>query len=112
MRAEGFLVHDPLVIHWLVGMGMQCLITDFSAPVPGSLLASSTIGPPKELLDLQEGKAPWLDFWSGSMSIGELMQQKGSSIAMTPPDRSQHSVSMVAKLQRDLMELFQGIRQG
>ena len=50
--ADTFRAHDPLVLHWLVSLGFEKLMTDFATPSPGSALAATTAVPPDARLDL------------------------------------------------------------
>lgn len=103
--ADTFRAHDPLVLHWLVSLGFEKLMTDFATPSPGSALAATTAVPPDARLDLQHAKVDWEAFWRGQLSLKELFQRHGPKVCMVLPERQELTPRLVALVQRSLMPL-------
>ena len=103
--ADPFRAHDPLVLHWLVSLGLEKLMTDFATPSPGSALAATTTVPPDARLDLQLAKVDWEAFWRGQLSLKELFQRHGPKVCMVLPERQELTPRLVALVQRSLMPL-------
>ena len=108
LKPDPFRAHDPEFLHFLKLMGYKCLITDFGPPGVGTSLRSSTLGPPGERLMFEDARDIFQQFWSGRMSLLQLLGQKGNTV-MLAPEKMDLTPLLVYKLQRDLMELFQGI---
>ena len=100
---DEYRCHDPLVLHWLVSLGYECLITDFGAPGAGTILASTTTMPPIQKVEYEAAKHSWDQFWKGHWDLGNLFQQHGSKVCMVAPERSEVINRLVALLQRYLM---------
>ena len=77
MWADPYRAHDPLVLHWLVNLGFECLMTDFSVPVKDTALASCTTLPPDGRMDFQQAKLTWEAFWRGQLALRQLSAPTG-----------------------------------
>jgi len=108
LKPDPFRAHDPEFLHFLKLMGYKCLITDFGPPGVGTSLRSSTLGPPGERLMFEDARDIYQQFWSGRMSLLQLLAQKGNTVLLAP-EKMDLTPLLVYKLQRDLLELFQGI---
>ena len=108
LKPDPFRAHDPDFLHFLKLMGYKCLITDFGPPGVGTSLRSSTLGPPGERLMFEDARDIYQQFWSGRMSLQQLLAQKGNTVLLAP-EKMDLTPLLVYKLQRDLLELFQGI---
>ena len=100
---DQYRCHDPLVLHWLVSLGFECLITDFAAPGAQTALASNTTMPPTQKLDYLTAKGTWENFWKGHMDLRDLFSRHGPKVCMVAPERSQVINRTISLLQRHLM---------
>jgi hypothetical protein len=100
---DQYRCHDPLVLHWLVSMGFECLITDFAAPGAQTALASNTTMPPSQKVDYETAKKSWDNFFKGHIDLRELFKQHGPKVCLVAPERTQVINRLVALLQRNLM---------
>lgn len=99
--------HDPLVLNWVAAaLEFDKLITCFGAPVDKMVNA---IGEQavvcRERMDLQQAKNTWESFWQGQTTLKEIFLAHGNKVCMMAPERMDCLPTLVAKLQRDLMEL-------
>ncbi len=97
---------DPLVLQRLAtSVGYEMLLTDFGHPLQASVLALSTILPPKERVALNEAKDKWTSFWNGSLTLHGLFQLYGDRICMVASERFDQMPKIISKLQWDLFEM-------
>ena len=106
LKADVCIYQDPLVLQWLVtSLGYERRLTDFGHTLHGSLLALSTVLPPKERVDLNEAKDKWVNFWTGSLNLHAMFQLYGNKICMVAPERFYQMPFLTSKLQRGLFDM-------
>jgi hypothetical protein len=100
---DPFRCHDPLVLHWLVSLKFESIITDFAAPGQQTALGGNTTMPPNQKVDYETAKVTWDNFWRGHLDLQGLFKEHGSKVCLVAPERSAITNRLVALLQRYLM---------
>ena len=105
--ADPLRVHDPLVLHWLAGLGYSKIMTDTGTPSSGSPLLGANVGIPAQRVDIDHAKKLHTDYWTGHLSLAGLFKELDSNqVELGCPERRQVMPLCISKLQRDLIELF------
>ena len=66
--------HDPFVLQVIDSLGYKKIIADFGVPKPGTSLAAMVTTSPLLRLPITEAKDHRKNFWSGKVSLVELME--------------------------------------
>ena len=83
VRGDQRRAHDPLVLQWMVtSLSYERLLTDFGRPLQTSVLAQSTILPPRERVDFNETKDKWTNFWKWTLAWHDMFVIFGNKICM------------------------------
>lgn len=106
IKAEEHKSHDPIIHHWLANYGFEALLTDFCAPAAGTALASTTTLPTPARVDYNEAKQYWESYFRGHMSLRDLFTKYGNKVVLVVPDRQEAMPRVLAKVQRDIFELY------
>ena len=107
-QADSHRCHDPMALHWLVTLGFEKLLACFSNSAPSSPLTTATVVPPKERVDLGVAKLHWESYMSGKVTLKEIMETLGTrKVSFVAPERMETVTTIMAKLQRELMEMHQ-----
>ena len=106
VRAEEHRTHDPIIHHWLANYGFESLLTDFCAPASGTALANNTTLPAPARVDYNQAKQSWESYFRGHTSLRDLFNKYGNKVVLVVPDRQEAMPRILAKVQRDLFELY------
>ena len=69
-------------------------------------MANTTTLPAQARVDYNEAKQYWESYFRGHMSLRDLFAKYGNKVGLVVPDRQEAMPRILAKVQRDLFELY------
>ena len=108
LKVDECRAHDPFILHVTDNFGHKKIIADFGLPKLATALAAMVTTPPPSRLPIADAKLHWRNFWSGNISLLDLMETLNTkSLAMVLPERNQGASLRLLSywLQRNLLEM-------
>ena len=103
--------HDPSALHWLASLGYGALLVDFGIPDPNSPILKEDMVPSRARVPIEQAKEDWLSYWRCQTSLSQLFDKHGNTVVLLMPDSSELNPLLVAKVQRDMMEMTLQVEQ-
>ena len=69
-------------------------------------MANNTTLPAPARVDYNQAKQSWESYFRGHTSLRDLFNQYGNKVVLVVPDRQEAMPRLLAKVQRDLFELY------